>query len=87
MMLARQARYQESQGHYERIAELEPDNYLVYFCLANVSKRTGQPERAEEYMSRYKRTESEQRLKRRARKEAEKALEEIFGGAAALDEG
>ena len=74
-LLARQRRYTEAIGHFEKILELTPLDYRVYGCLGNLYKRTGNEEKSRQHFTAYARAERGQRFQSRAKAEFEKHVQ------------
>ena len=73
MLRARQGRYEESTVVFEQLLAQDPEDGLLHFCLANLYRRTGELNRAEEAMDRYSKAVRDKRVRRRA----EAALREV----------
>ncbi|NKB70916.1 MAG: tetratricopeptide repeat protein [Candidatus Latescibacteria bacterium] len=78
-LLARQERYQEALGLFERLLQLLPGDFLVHACLGNLYQRTGRAEEAQLHFERYERTKAERRLRRAAEEDMEKQVRRLFG--------
>jgi tetratricopeptide (TPR) repeat protein len=77
MLRARQGRYPESTSIFEELLELDPGDGLLHFCLANLYRRTGQPNRAEAAMDRYSSAVRDKRVRRRAEAELRDVIESM----------
>lgn len=77
LLLARQNRYPEAVGFFERIAEITPMDHQVHACLGNLYERMGRKEEAEERFARSTRLERETRLQNRAQTELKEQMEEV----------
>lgn len=79
MMQAKLGRYKQAIEHFERVLQLDPQNFQTHFCLANLYKRTGAETAAQEQMARYARAMREMRLEDKAQRQARQQVEELFG--------
>ena len=79
LLLARQDRYAEATGFFEKIAALAPEDAQVHACLGNLYKRTGRKAEAEESFTRSARLEQQRRLQGRAQNEMDEQVKKIRG--------
>jgi tetratricopeptide (TPR) repeat protein len=77
LLLARQNRYPEAVGFFEKIAEITPMDHQVHACLGNLYERMGRKGEAEERFARSARLERETRLQSRAQSELKEQMEEV----------
>jgi len=77
LLLARQNRYPEAVGFFERIAEITPLDHQVHACLGNLYERMGRKEAAAERFARSARLAREMRLQDRAQSELKEQMEEV----------
>ena len=82
-LLARQGRYQEAVGHFERILELAPDEYRAHLLLGGLYQRTGRLQEAEQQFRRYSEQKRARRLQTIARAQSEELVRQILGEAGA----
>jgi tetratricopeptide (TPR) repeat protein len=76
-LLARQSRYIEAIGHFEKILELTPLDHRVHGCLGNLYERSGNEEKSRQHFTAYARAERGQQLQSRAKAEFERTLERL----------
>ena len=77
-LLARQERYAEAIGYFERLLELIPQDFLVHACLGNLYERSGRQEEAQRHFAHYEMAKKENRLRRVAEADMEKQLQRLF---------
>ena len=82
LLLARQQRYSQALGFFEKIAELAPQDAQVHACLGNLYERLGREAKAREHFAYYDQLKRKRRLQDKARAEVKKnveLVEKIFG--------